>query len=467
MNAELTKFLTNNFVFSNEVSAPKSWGNTTPYPLYLTALNYRFAQPNLLIGDILFCAREFYALEAIEILAQNKPTEREPYGLIPFKKSHEKWEADFRWYKSRFISGFASAIYDYIIKTVAGELRHCYKRCNYCINGYMQDEVDIDCRDDVFENIRFFNPHEILKYGEFLFDPVWTTWDSGYGGPKWQNIAKAGKLYKKMPDAVFIDHCVDLSHNNSSFFDKGGSIFLLKGSSSYLDFLGMKRYASPKEVLENSKVVSVVTESLLRRGITLGILPSELNHLTICNFHRLFDRIAMISDSEFSATDKYLNASNRNPQLFIPYGFNVNNGFVRNIIQNFFQSNAIAWNTLIYKPVIYQNKPIGKIRIGSGPCFKNFPSEYLSYGKNYYNDEREENREDEEGDIPFASHSLSDIFFTSGPYMDNEVTNLFYEANRVFTRRGAIRLNRTEMDLDQNHFIEENIRTRPNSIYSF
>lgn len=100
MNAELTKFLTNNFVFSNEVSAPKSWGNTVPYPLYLTALNYRFAQPNLLIGDILFCAREFYALEAIEILAQNKPTEREPYGLIPFKKSHEKWEADFRWYKA-------------------------------------------------------------------------------------------------------------------------------------------------------------------------------------------------------------------------------------------------------------------------------------------------------------------------------------------------------------------------------
>lgn len=466
MSTELTRFLVDNFVASMEPGVSKVWGYTSPYPLYLTALNHRFTQPNLLIGDLLFCAREFYVFEAMEILAQNKPSEREPYGLIPFKKSHEKWEEDFRWYKSRFISGFASAIYDYIIKTVAGELRHCYNRCSYCINGYMQDKIDIDCRDDVFENIKYFNPNEILKYGEFLFDPVWTTWDSGYGGAKWQNIAKAGKLYKKMPDAVFIDHCVDLSHNNSSFFDKGASIFLLKGSSTYLDFLGMKRYASPKEVLEHSEVVSAAVEALLRRGVVLGILPSELNSLTICHFHRLFDKIAFVSDAEFSATDKFFHSYNRQPQLFAPYGFNTDVKIVRNIIHSFFQSNGIAWNTLIYKPIAYQNRPIGKVRQGSGPCFKNFPSEYLDYGKNYQEEKRrrEDRRED---DAPFGPPSLGDAYLTSGPYMDNEVTNLFYEANQIFTRQGAIRLNKTEMDLDQNHFIEEDIGTRPNSIYPF
>ena len=47
MSTELTKFLVDNFVASMEPGVSKVWGYTSPYPLYLTALNHRFTQPNL------------------------------------------------------------------------------------------------------------------------------------------------------------------------------------------------------------------------------------------------------------------------------------------------------------------------------------------------------------------------------------------------------------------------------------
>lgn len=166
--------------------------------------------------DINHAVSIFYVLELLYNLTLKKYT--------PFMPSHEKLLSDIEMYRNIWIKKLSQIIYDYIVIVVGTELRHSYD----CSEYYHPDFLGAGwfknmSRNECFKD-RTFEPNSVLKLGENLFNEKYNSWKSGYGGEKWYNIAKAGLMYGNTPDLIFIDHAVDLSHNNSYFFDKGGDI---------------------------------------------------------------------------------------------------------------------------------------------------------------------------------------------------------------------------------------------------
>ena len=166
--------------------------------------------------DINHAVGIFYSLELLYSLMLKNYT--------PFLPSNEKLLNDIKQYRDIWIKKLAQIIYDYIIVVVGAELRHSYECSEYYHpeffgGGWFKNMSRNECFED-----RTFDPDSILRLGENLFDEKKNSWRSGFGGEKWYNITKAGLMHGKTPDVIFVDHTVDLSHNNSVFFDKGGGI---------------------------------------------------------------------------------------------------------------------------------------------------------------------------------------------------------------------------------------------------
>lgn len=206
--------------------------------------------------------KEFYGILSLETFTLSPNFEE-------FKHSHQKWYEDFINYKNVYATKFAAMIYDYTVKVVAGEMRHARRHGTiYCPTF----EAGQD-RDDIYYDIEYYNPNEILKAGEKIFS---CDWDNGYGGVKWAMIAHAGLLYKKIDTISFIDHTVDLSHNNSVYFDKGAGMFELQDTNNYMAILNNKRDEPPCVVLQD--IFSVTLSRLIDRAIVLGIVPHYIPH---------------------------------------------------------------------------------------------------------------------------------------------------------------------------------------------
>lgn len=187
--------------------------------------------------------QEFYALEAIMAML----SENQSNHLEPMRHSHSRWHSDFHDFRDEYIRRFASAIFDYTVLTVAGELRHCRRHASHYIEGYY---TGAQGRNDVYKGCFEYNAHDILMAGTRLFDTDKVKWHSAFGGDKWKQIAKAGLMKGKLNDCIFIDHCVDLSHNNSIYFDKGADIFFLQSISAYQSFLDLKRSCAPQTLTQ-------------------------------------------------------------------------------------------------------------------------------------------------------------------------------------------------------------------------
>lgn len=191
--------------------------------------------------DIMLLVKEFYALEAlyVEILLGNDCFE-------PFRHSHARWNRDFQLFRDAFIQNLAAAIYDYTVLVVAGELRHGNGKATYKINRYYRTD---DERNRVYYNCLGYRDTDILNAGVRMFDCNIVDWRNGYGGDAWKDIAKAGLMKGKVKDSVFIDHCVDLSHNSNVYFDKGAGIFMLTDAEKYRQFLDLKYKCAPITLL--------------------------------------------------------------------------------------------------------------------------------------------------------------------------------------------------------------------------
>ena len=184
--------------------------------------------------------QEVYFLESLEaLILSGKKYES-------FRHSHERFMQDFQRFKTEYYSKIANAIFDYTVKVVAAELRHCKQHSMHYLSSYIDSGFS---RNSVYHNCNQYNPYDIIKAGIWLFNEQNNDWEDSYGGDKWKNIAKSALMYKKTPDIVYIDHCVDLSHNNSVYFDKGAGIFLLSSQYDYLDMLDNKKFESPRYFL--------------------------------------------------------------------------------------------------------------------------------------------------------------------------------------------------------------------------
>jgi hypothetical protein len=128
----------------------------------------------------------------------------------------------------------ARAFFDYTALVCAGEARWAVQRCAYCWDEWVDGEHG---RSDAWDDAVQYNPYDLLSESQKLFEMYWR--GNGYGGKKWAQIAKVGQLYKKVPDSVFIDLCVDLSHNSGVYLDKG-IIFYFSDPSHYRVILDLK-----------------------------------------------------------------------------------------------------------------------------------------------------------------------------------------------------------------------------------
>ena len=219
--------------------------------------------------------QEFYAIEAISAMV----TRTRYNHFEPMRHSHCRWYQDFSDFRNEFITKFASAIYDYTVLVVAAELRHCDQKASHYIKGYYTSSL---FRGQVYFDCTVYHAHDILTMGMQMFDTRRVEWASGFGGEKWKEIAKAGLMKGKVSDCVFIDHCVDLSHNNSVYFDKSADIFSLSDIGHYKSFLDMKRVCRPQDLIRKKR--GYVFNRLLWRARNLSIIKGE-------NRNRLFSSV--------------------------------------------------------------------------------------------------------------------------------------------------------------------------------
>ena len=219
--------------------------------------------------DIFQAAKDFYALEAMVALLCDKNKN----DFEAFRPSHARWYRDFIAYRNEYVENLANAIFDYTAIVVAGEMRHAQASASSYLEefGYNAHYG----RSEVYDKCTRWTPESILEAGVKIFNPANVTWKSGFGGEKWGQIARAGLRRRSFNSpSVFIDHCVDLSHNNSVYFDKGANIFYLHSGARYKKFLDMKRKATTTEVLQENLSDNVRT--LLRRACILGVYQVDI-----------------------------------------------------------------------------------------------------------------------------------------------------------------------------------------------
>ena len=212
--------------------------------------------------DITKCIREFYLLECMNILKK----------VTPFRHSHEKWLEDFNDYRDTYIDKLEQAIYDYTVMVVGGEIRHAYNHCSI----YNPNAPIGGSRDSSYTSILEYTPESIAYTAYRLFNDA-DYWEHGYGGKPWANIAKTINLRNKLPKVAYIDHCVDLSHNTSPYFDKYQSnIFLLDSKHAYINLLNTKKDCSPMYLINYIGRASRHAYKLYKRAINLDILSHNI-----------------------------------------------------------------------------------------------------------------------------------------------------------------------------------------------
>lgn len=216
-----------------------------------------------------WAVKEFYSLEALTCYANTIPEDRR------FLPSVAKWLNDLYTYREKFINQFAKAIFDYTVTVVAGEMCHCYEQADHFLDGEVLPSRNTETRNSVYAKCTQWTARSILSAGVALFDPYVVGWEENYGGEKWCNIAKAGLLYYTLPAVAYVDHCIDLSHNNSVYFDKGAGIFCFAGGSdAYRDYLDLKRCSHLSVILlgRGIRSYSKSIADLVYRATRLGIL---------------------------------------------------------------------------------------------------------------------------------------------------------------------------------------------------
>lgn len=207
--------------------------------------------------------QEFYAIEAVSAMLTGAQYSK----FEPMRQSHSRWYHDFSSFRDEFINRFSSAIYDYTVLVVAAELRYCKCKASHYLPDYYTDQ---DSRNDVYLDCTVYKADDILRAGIKMFDERQIVWKKSFGGEKWKQIAEAGYMKGKINDCVFIDHCVDLSHNNSVYFDKSAGIFRLQSAELYQSFLEKKRYCEPHALIKNEK--GYMLNKLLWRARNLNVI---------------------------------------------------------------------------------------------------------------------------------------------------------------------------------------------------
>ena len=228
------------------------------YLAELQRAKFREGEYELTAYETRAVVQDFYGLMSLDALVLLDNT------YEPFRHSHAKWRREYDEYRANYIKRLADLIYDYTVTVVGGELRHGNRQSTH----YVKDLSQGGYRAEYYPIIHRYNPTDILRAGVANFACEWA---DDYGGELWKIIAQAGLDREKLGDLCFIDHCVDLSHNSCSYFDKCSSkIMRLDSNSTYKNFLDFKRRCTPTELLCSYNISSYLRDFVSRAEV-LGI----------------------------------------------------------------------------------------------------------------------------------------------------------------------------------------------------
>jgi len=170
--------------------------------------------------DLTQACIDFYAIQAVDLLNMGK---KKP-AFTKLKKDYTKQ--------------LGLAMRDYLVLACAGEARHAKSSCTRYITEFPMKVS----RDSVWSKSVAYSPIPLMKLCSKLFNEY--RWAGGYGGKKWGQCADAFLGYYDKDnvlskDAIFVDYCFDLQHNNGTVFNKGANIFM--NVSSIQSVLNTKR----------------------------------------------------------------------------------------------------------------------------------------------------------------------------------------------------------------------------------
>lgn len=232
--------------------------------------------------DLIYWVPSFYVLE--DLLMRFNPSEVSP-ARARLKDEICNAREDF----GRIL---ANLLFDVIVRMCFGEARHAYERCGYVIQE-IAPKMD---RKTVYKFAEQFDPKTSLPKLRNLFLECWL---QPYGGSTWAIIAETAMKYWSLPEVIFIDYCVDLSHHGGLAFDKPESGAFVWHKRKYMDMLDCKRNRSILEFDASLPVFHFVKTMLIRaNNLKVTDLMPELITLEKYSYQHVQWGSKIISDPQ-------------------------------------------------------------------------------------------------------------------------------------------------------------------------
>lgn len=155
---------------------------------------------------------DFYFVEALKAEIRTRVSANEELG---FNGAVQKLLEDIDAFEEKVFPNMALRTFMYIYAACLGEARHA---CSNSAKTLFIRETANTGRLTLFGSATEYPPTK--KNINAIVTIFSQEWHSGFGGSAWRQIAEALNLYFKLPPAAFIDHVVDLQHNNGTVFSK-------------------------------------------------------------------------------------------------------------------------------------------------------------------------------------------------------------------------------------------------------
>lgn len=198
----------------------------------------------------------FYTLEALGVAVTGE-------WFLGAKARLQRDVADLKGIHAR---NFANCLFDYLCLAVWGEARHAWTKCEQVILEIHETDNRRACQAVALD----YDPYHFLPVIAELFEEKWAS--DAYGGLSWVKIAEAATHYGEWPDTVFVDHCIDLAHNNGPCFDKGVILKLGCSSFDFAAFLNQKSNYGIEEWTGKDLYLPHRVAQLVMRAQTLELL---------------------------------------------------------------------------------------------------------------------------------------------------------------------------------------------------
>ena len=188
---------------------------------------------------------DFYFLQALEFAVNNEVSQNPERGFL---RSVEKLQEDIAEAQNDIYPKIALRTFLYLYVACLGEARHAND--STAEEFFIPETVQTNRAKLYTDATDYFPTEHNIETLVRVFDQKWS---SGFGGGAWKAIAEALYSYKNQSNSFFIDHVVDLEHNNGTAFSKSDAKETIKFDVEYEGhFRYFLDYKFSKNILEKS-----------------------------------------------------------------------------------------------------------------------------------------------------------------------------------------------------------------------